>query len=108
MLPPIRSCWVRLSTLVYVALLVVAPVSSLAQFFGPGPEGTKPEPVFKRPFGEPKASAQENFTDPDSRIMTRGSSGFEQCYKAQIAVDETERIIVATHVTQSAGDVCEK
>jgi hypothetical protein len=67
----------------------------------------KPGRPFKRPFGEPKATAQENFTDPDSRIMKRGSSGFEQCYNAQIAVDETERIIVATHVTQSASDVQE-
>jgi transposase len=67
----------------------------------------KPGPGFKRPFGEPKASAQENFTDPDSRIMKRGSSGYEQCYNPQIAVDETEQIIVATHVTQSASDVQE-
>jgi transposase len=67
----------------------------------------KPGPRFKRPFGEPKASAQENFTDPDSRIMKRGSSGFDQCYNTQIAVDETERIIVATHVTQNASDVQE-
>lgn len=37
--------------------------------------------------------------------MKCGSSGFEQCYNAQIAVDETERIIVATGVTQSASDV---
>ena len=36
--------------------------------------------------------------------MKRGSSGFEQCYNAQIAVDEKERIIVATGVTQSAAD----
>jgi transposase len=67
----------------------------------------KPGPGFKRPFGEPKASAQENFTDPDSRIMKQGSSGFDQCYNTQIAVDETERIIVATHVTQNASDVQE-
>jgi len=67
----------------------------------------KPGPGFKRPFGEPKASAQENFTDPDSRIMKRGSSGFEQCYNPQIAVDEKERIIIATHVTQNASDVGE-
>jgi transposase len=67
----------------------------------------KPKRGFKRRFGEPKPSAQENFTDPDSRIMKRGSSGFEQCYNPQIAVDEAERIIVATHVTQSASDVQE-
>ena len=69
----------------------------------PGKRG-KP---FKRPFGEPADKAQENFTDPDSRIMKRGSSGFEQCYNPQIAVDEDEQIIVATTVTQSASDVQE-
>jgi IS5 family transposase len=37
--------------------------------------------------------------------MKRGSSGYEQCYNVQIAVDEAERIIVATGVTQSASDV---
>ena len=62
---------------------------------------------FKRAFGEPEAKAQENFTDPDSRIMKRGSSGYEQCYNPQIAVDEAEQIIVATTVTQSASDVRE-
>jgi len=67
----------------------------------------KPGKPFKRAFGEPEAKAQENFTDPDSRIMKRGSSGFEQCFNTQIAVDETERIIVAASVTQSAADVQE-
>jgi transposase len=62
---------------------------------------------FQRPFGQPEDKAQENFTDPDSRIMKRGSSGFEQCYNPQIAVDEAEQIIVATTVTQSASDVQE-
>ena len=65
----------------------------------------KPGKPFKRRFGEPKEKAQENFTDPDSRIMKRGSSGYEQCYNAQIAVDETQRIIVASGVTQKASDV---
>jgi transposase len=60
---------------------------------------------FKRRFGEPEEKAQENFTDPESRIMKCGSSGYEQCYNVQIAVDEAERIIVATDVTQSASDV---
>ena len=73
----------------------------------PGDEDRKGKPgkPFRRRFGEPEEKAQENFTDPDSRIMKRGSSGFEQCYNAQIAVDQTERIIVATAVTQSASDV---
>jgi len=65
----------------------------------------KPGKRFQRPYGEPPEKAQENFTDPDSRIMKRGSSGFDQCYNVQIAVDETERIIVATAVTQSASDI---
>jgi len=65
----------------------------------------KPGKPFSRPFGAPPDKAQENFTDPDSRIMKRGSSGFEQCYNVQIAVDEEERIVVATAVTQSASDI---
>ena len=69
----------------------------------PGKRG----PKYKRAFGEPKDKAQESFTDPDSRIMKRGSSGFDQCYNGQIAVDEAEQIIVATGLTQSASDVQE-
>ena len=67
----------------------------------------KPGRPFSRGFGEPAPNAQENFTDPDSRIMKRGSSHYEQGYNAQIAVDEAHQIIVATHVTQSASDVNE-
>jgi len=67
----------------------------------------KPGRPFKRAFGEPEDGAQENFTDPDSRIMKRGASGFEQCYNAQIAVDEEAQLIVAAGVTQSASDVNE-
>ena len=58
---------------------------------------------FKRSFGEPPAESQENFTDPDSRIM-KASGGFQQSYNAQIAVDEGAQIIVANGVTQSAAD----
>jgi len=60
-------------------------------------------PNFKREFGEPKEKAQENFTDPDSRIMMSKGS-FQQCYNSQIAVDEGSQLIVATGVTQSAAD----
>jgi hypothetical protein len=35
---------------------------------------------FARDFGVPKPTEQDNFTDPDSRIM-KTSAGFEQCYK---------------------------
>jgi hypothetical protein len=58
---------------------------------------------FKREFGEPQEKAQDNFTDPDSRIMMSKGS-FEQCYNPQIAVDEGSQLIVATGMTQSAGD----
>lgn len=56
-------------------------------------KGAKPEP-----------KAQRNFTDPESKIM-KGSDGFIQGYNAQIAVDESNQIIVAQHVTSRANDV---
>ena len=62
--------------------------------------GPKP----KHPPGKPKPSDQENFTDPDSRIMNTKKDGFQQCYNAQIAVDAKEQIIVAAQVGQSAAD----
>lgn len=58
---------------------------------------------FKREFGEPEDKAQENFTDSDSRIM-KSKGSFKQCYNPQIAVDDGSQLIVATGVTQSAGD----
>ncbi|MEJ2080602.1 MAG: IS1182 family transposase [Acidobacteriota bacterium] len=65
-----------------------------------GPRGGR---KFKREFGEPEDKAQDNFTDPDSRIM-KSKGSFEQCYNAQIAVAEGSQLVVATAVTQSAGD----
>ena len=65
--------------------------------------GHKP---FARNFGVPPDDAQENFTDPESRIM-KTSSGFDQCYNGQIAVDETTQIIVATGLTNCAADNAE-
>ena len=59
--------------------------------------------VCQRPFGVPEHRAQENFTDPDSRIMKTGE-GFQQCYNAQAAVDEGSQLIVATTVTNGAAD----
>ena len=58
----------------------------------------------KHPKGEPKPKDQENFTDPDSRIM-KTSKGFEQCYNAQIAVEGKSRLIVGTTMTNCAADV---
>ena len=62
--------------------------------------------AFKRAFGEPLPKAQDNFTDPDSRIM-KTSAGFEQCYNGQTAVDAQAQIIVAAELTQCAADVGE-
>jgi len=59
---------------------------------------------YKREFGVPKDSAQESFTDPDSRIMKRTGGGFDQSYNAQTAVDEQAHIIVAAEVTNVATD----
>jgi transposase len=57
----------------------------------------------QRAYGVPEADAQENFTDPDSRIMPT-SAGFAQCYNAQAAVDEGSQLIVAADLTNSAAD----
>jgi hypothetical protein len=62
-------------------------------------EGRKEEP----PSGEPPERKQDNFTDPESRIM-KTSSGFDQCYNGQLAVESESRLIVAAKVTQSAAN----
>nr|WP_283444796.1 transposase [Noviherbaspirillum suwonense] len=59
---------------------------------------------YKYRFGEPKPKAQENFTDPESRIMKRAEGGFDYCYNAQTAVDDTAHIIVAVELTNSGAD----
>jgi hypothetical protein len=62
--------------------------------------GSRP---FARDFGVPPDDAQDNFTDPESRIM-KTSSGFDQCYNGQIAVDEPSQMIVAADLTNCAAD----
>jgi transposase len=57
----------------------------------------------KKPSGVPKDKAQKNFTDPESRIMKTGD-GFQQCYNAQIAVDDGHQLIVSQHITNSGND----
>jgi len=57
-------------------------------------EGARPEP-----------RDQENFTDPDSRIMPTSGKGFEQSYNAQVAVDAKAQIVVAASVSQSPNDM---
>jgi transposase len=53
----------------------------------------------------PKARAQRNFTDPDSRIMKSSDKAFIQGYNAQAAVDTESQIIVGCELTNEAGDV---
>ena len=65
------------------------------------PKGGQP---YKRPYGEPEAKAQDNFTDPESRIMKTSSEGFQQCFNAQVAVDGGSQVIVATEVGHEASD----
>lgn len=64
-----------------------------------GRRGRKP----KHPPGEPRPTAQRNFTDPESRIM-KGRDGFVQAYNAGAAVDATAQVIVAHHLTNNASD----
>jgi hypothetical protein len=65
--------------------------------------GYKP---FARDFGVPPDDAQDNFTDPESRIM-KTSYGFDQCYNGQLAVDEASQMIIATGLTNCAADNAE-
>jgi transposase len=71
----------------------------------PRDEGGKPKGGrYKREFGVPEAKAQDNFTDPDSRIMKRAAGGFDASYNAQTAVDDTAHIIVAAELSNNAAD----
>src|SRR6266853_916262 len=67
-----------------------------------GRKSRRPTP-FARDFGVPPDDAQDNFTDPESRIM-KTSYGFDQCYNGQLVVDERSQIIVATDLTNCAAD----
>lgn len=51
----------------------------------------------------PDASAQSNFTDPQSRIM-KTRDGFQQCYNAQAVVDADSQVIVAEGVVARQND----
>ena len=70
-------------------------------------EGRKPPKdrpkARKHPKGQPKPKDQENFTDPESRIM-KTSAGFQQCYNVQIAVEGKSRLIVGAAITNCAAD----
>jgi transposase len=59
---------------------------------------------YKRDFGVPEDKAQENFTDPDSRIMKGSGGGFDQCYNGHTAVDAHAQIIVAAELSNQGPD----
>ena len=59
---------------------------------------TNPDDVF------PNDKDQQNFTDPESKIMKTSNKGFDQCGNAQIVTTE-EQVIVAAVVTNQANDV---
>ncbi len=65
--------------------------------------GKKGKP-YKRAYGIPDEKTQDNFTDPESRIMKTSTEGFQQSFNAQAAVDADEGIIIATGMTQCAAD----
>ena len=67
--------------------------------------GEKPKKYKKEPDSTPKAKEQENFTDPESRIMRDGATkGFVQAYNTQVAVDSEHQIIVAATLNNQASD----
>lgn len=71
---------------------------------GRKPPGRPPTP----PSGEPQDTDQYNFTDPESRIMKCSSStGFEQAYNAQVAVDQDSLLIVACSLSNHPNDKAE-
>lgn len=53
----------------------------------------------------PQPRDQENFTDPDSRIMPTAGKSFEQSYNAQVAVDAKAQIVIAATVSQNPKDM---
>ena len=65
------------------------------------PKGGRP---YQREYGEPDGKAQDNFTDPQSRIMKTSADGFQQCYNAQLAVEGENQLIVAVAVASNASD----
>jgi hypothetical protein len=72
---------------------------------GRKPRGRSPTPPAP---GEPQDKDQYNFTDPESRIMKCSSStGFEQAYNAQVAVDQDSFLIVACSLSNHPNDKAE-
>jgi len=60
----------------------------------------------KEPDPTPEPEAQDNLTDPDSRIMRRNKrSAYEQAYNAQAVVDaDGSQLVLSARVSQCASD----
>jgi len=59
----------------------------------------------KPPKAVPRDKDQYNFTDPDSCIMKNGTDdGFDQHYNAQVAVEQSNMLIVATSLSNHPND----
>lgn len=60
----------------------------------------------KKPDATPEPKAQDNLTDPESRLMRHNKrSPYEQAYNAQAVVDaDGSQLVLGTHVTQCASD----
>lgn len=72
-----------------------------------GPDGKPKAGRYGRAFGVPKNKAQDNFSDPDRRIMARAGGGFDCADNAQTAVDSAAHIIVAAELSNNASDARE-
>jgi transposase len=68
-----------------------------ARAAGKKPRGQEPTPPSATP-------APKDFTDPPSRIMKTGSSGFQQCDNAQATVEVDSRLIVGARVSDAPND----
>jgi transposase len=68
-------------------------------------EGREPrDPSGGRDAFAPKAAAQRNFTDPESKIMKASDGAFHQSYNAQAIVDAHAQVIVAAELSNQAPD----
>jgi hypothetical protein len=52
----------------------------------------------------PKAGAQRNFTDPESKIIKTADGSFHQCFNGQAVVDSQTQVIVAAELSDAAPD----
>ena len=85
----------------FVQVVRLAAETGVANASKRNPKGGRP---YQREYGEPDGKAQDNFTDPQSRIMKTPAEGFQQCYNAQLAVEGENQLIVAVAVASNASD----